>query len=37
VYVVNFPTQLYNYAQPDEFRIPSTSKDIPYDWDVQLK
>jgi dTDP-4-dehydrorhamnose 3,5-epimerase len=37
VYVVNFPTELYNYAQPDEFRIPSNSKDIPYDWDVQLK
>lgn len=37
VYVVNFPTQLYNYAQPDEFRLPSNSKDIPYDWDVQAK
>ncbi len=37
VYVVNFPTELYDYAQPDEFRIPSNSKDIPYNWDVQLK
>ncbi len=37
VYVVNFPTELYDYAKPDEFRVPSNSKDIPYDWDVQLK
>ena len=37
VYVVNFPTELYNYKEPDEFRIPYDSKDIPYDWDVQMK
>ncbi len=36
-YVVNFPTELYNYREPDEFRMPSDSKDIPYDWDVRLK
>jgi len=37
VYLVNFPTELYNYKEPDEFRIPYDSKDIPYDWDVQMK
>src|SRR3989449_5610668 len=37
VYLVNFPTELYNYKEPDEFRIPFDSKDIPYDWDVQMK
>ncbi len=37
VYIVNFPTQLYNYKEPDEFRVPSDSKDIPYSWDIQLK
>ncbi len=37
VYVVNFPTALYDYKEPDEFRIPQDSKDIPYDWDVQMK
>ena len=37
VYIVNFPTALYNYGEPDEFRVPSDSKDVPYDWDVQLK
>src|SRR3989449_4503307 len=37
VYLVNFPTELYDYKEPDEFRIPYDSKDIPYDWDVQMK
>ena len=37
VYLVNFPTELYHYKEPDEFRIPYDSKDIPYDWDVQMK
>jgi dTDP-4-dehydrorhamnose 3,5-epimerase len=35
--VINCPTHVYNYNQPDEFRIPPHSKDqtfekIPYDW-----
>jgi len=37
VYLVNFPTELYDYKTPDEFRIAYDSKDIPYDWDVQMK
>src|SRR2546427_8694246 len=37
VYLVNFPTQLDDYKEPDEFRIPYDSKDIPYDWDGQMK
>ncbi len=37
VYVVNVPTELYNYATPDEYRIPWNSKDIPYDWELQMK
>ncbi len=36
VYVMNFPTELYNYQAPDEYRIPVTSKDIPYAWDVKM-
>lgn len=35
-YVVNLPTELYNYAQPDEFRVPYDTKDIPYDWGVKM-
>lgn len=30
--IVNVPTDLYNYQQPDEYRIEAHSTDIPYDW-----
>jgi dTDP-4-dehydrorhamnose 3,5-epimerase len=30
--VINAPTEVYNYAEPDEFRIPAHTTDIPYDW-----
>ena len=30
--VVNCPTEVYNYDDPDEFRVDAHSKDIPYDW-----
>jgi dTDP-4-dehydrorhamnose 3,5-epimerase len=30
--LVNVPTEMYRYDQPDEFRIDPHSKDIPYDW-----
>lgn len=31
-YVINVPTELYNYKEPDEFRLPPDTKQIPYDW-----
>jgi dTDP-4-dehydrorhamnose 3,5-epimerase len=31
-YVINTPTELYNYKEPDEFRLPPDTKQIPYDW-----
>lgn len=34
--LLNFPDQLYDRAQPDEFRIPFDSAEIPYDWDVKI-
>jgi len=37
VYLVNAPTELYNYEKPDEFRIPYDSPEIPYHWDVKMK
>ena len=37
VYLVNAPTELYNYEKPDEFRIPYDAPEIPYDWDVKMK
>ena len=30
--VINIPTEVYNYSDPDEFRIPPHDNDIPYDW-----
>jgi dTDP-4-dehydrorhamnose 3,5-epimerase len=30
--VLNIPTHLYSYDQPDEYRLDPHSSDIPYDW-----
>ncbi|MDI6615134.1 MAG: dTDP-4-dehydrorhamnose 3,5-epimerase family protein [Syntrophaceae bacterium] len=30
--VINTPTEVYDYAQPDEFRVHPHNNDIPYDW-----
>ncbi|UCH84825.1 MAG: dTDP-4-dehydrorhamnose 3,5-epimerase family protein [Candidatus Latescibacterota bacterium] len=30
--IVNCPTEVYNYDDPDEFRIDPHDNDIPYDW-----
>lgn len=30
--IVNVPTELYKYEDPDEFRVPAHSDAIPYDW-----
>jgi dTDP-4-dehydrorhamnose 3,5-epimerase len=31
--VINLPSEVYNYKEPDEFREPFDSKKIPYEWD----
>lgn len=31
-YLINTPTEHYVYGEPDEFRVPAHSPDIPYDW-----
>ncbi len=31
--VVNVPTEVYNYRQPDEFRVHPHDNDIPYSWE----
>ena len=31
-YLVNVHTELYNYKEPDEFRVHPHENDIPYDW-----
>lgn len=30
--VVNVPSELYNYKEPDEYRVDPHGSDIPYDW-----
>lgn len=35
-YIVNCPTEVYNYDEPDEFRLPYDTDEIPYDWDVKM-
>jgi dTDP-4-dehydrorhamnose 3,5-epimerase len=35
--IVNIPTRLYNYDEPDEYRVPYDSSEIDYDWDVSMK
>src|SRR4030065_399779 len=30
--VINTTTEVYNYSQPDEFRLPPHGGEIPYDW-----
>jgi dTDP-4-dehydrorhamnose 3,5-epimerase len=30
--VLNMPTEVYNYDEPDELRLPAHTDEIPYDW-----
>ncbi len=30
---INIPTEVYNYDQPDEFRVDPHKNDIPYSWE----
>ncbi len=31
-YFLSIPTLPYNYEEPDEYRLPPATKEIPYDW-----
>jgi len=31
-YFVSIPTLPYNYEEPDEYRLPPDTEEIPYDW-----
>jgi dTDP-4-dehydrorhamnose 3,5-epimerase len=35
-YMVNVSTELYNYQDPDEYRLPADSAEIPYDWEIKM-
>lgn len=32
-FVINVPTNTYNYKKPDEMRLPFDTEKIPYDWE----
>ncbi len=34
--VVNTVSEPYNYAHPDEYRLPYDSPQVPYNWDVKM-
>ena len=33
---VNCVSEPYDYENPDEYRLPYNSTDIPYDWDIRM-
>ena len=33
--IINVPTELYNYEQPDEYRLPYNDPAVPYSWEVK--
>ncbi len=34
--IVNTPTEVYNYSEPDEHRLPHDDPSIPYGWGVKM-
>ena len=32
--IINLPTEVYNYQEPDEYRLPYDDPAIPYSWEV---
>jgi dTDP-4-dehydrorhamnose 3,5-epimerase len=35
--LLNMPTQPYNAASPDEYRLPYNTDEIPYDWEIEMR
>ena len=35
-FFLSVPTLPYNYTEPDEYRLPPDTTEIPYDWGLQL-
>ncbi|KPK47828.1 MAG: dTDP-4-dehydrorhamnose 3,5-epimerase [Dehalococcoidia bacterium SM23_28_2] len=34
--LINFPTEPYDPQEPDEYRLPWDTDEIPYDWDIKM-
>ena len=35
--LINFPSEVYDPQEPDEYRLPWDTDQIPFDWDIQFK
>jgi dTDP-4-dehydrorhamnose 3,5-epimerase len=35
-WLLNFPTQPYRRDEPDEYRLPYDTSEIPYDWAIRF-
>ena len=35
--IINLPSELYNYDNPDEYRVSHDAPSIPYKWEVETK
>jgi dTDP-4-dehydrorhamnose 3,5-epimerase len=35
--LVNFPSQAYNPQEPDEYRLPWDTDQIPFNWEIEFK
>jgi len=35
-WVINIVSEAYNYKNPDEFRLPFDTPEIPYDWSIKM-
>ena len=35
--LINFPTEVYDPARPDEFRLVWNDPSIPYDWEIKFR
>lgn len=35
--LINFPTETYDHADPDEHRVPWNSPRVPYNWDLVIR
>ena len=36
IMVINNPTELFNYSEPDEYRLPYDTDDIDYNWEIKM-
>ena len=36
VRIINVPTRMYRYENPDEYRVPWDSRDVPYRWPSEV-